>query len=175
MKKSISVLVLFVLMAMSAFAQHLSIDRRTNQGELGQNYITFYSYPRGSPRLKPGNSPAGHAWVGFKVVARDGTSFEFLRGLDREEILPDGRTIPSGMRAEDPGIKRLATRSLTVQVNTDTYKNAEAVYIPGAWIMGYRDCVTYAANVARAIGLRVGILAEPFPDDFLITLQSDNR
>ena len=155
MKKTVLIIVLFFLVTAGVFAQFadFNIDRRTviDQEDFFC-YVTFHAYGPGT--ITPSGKPStfGHVFVEFSIFRPFGTYYSELRGMNRAEVLLNPFDW-GGLQAEEYEILFLSERSLAVCVDTVVWERALDV-IPRDWyFLWINDCVSYAASVARIIGL----------------------
>jgi len=110
--------------------------------------IKFYAYPPGTEVIKPDGtthtSRSGHIYIGFF----EKSELVLVRGFG-----PDGESYwkPSKLKKEDYLI-RFAQITFETTVNEEMYNKAFSIR-KNAYFIGVNDCVSYAAQVAKSIGL----------------------
>jgi len=121
--------------------------------------IVIYAYGPGTKVVRPDGAPykslSGHAFVGFYA---DG-EVKIVQGFG-----PDGASLHFASKLSvENDLAKFASHSFTRSVTAEIFKKAILIEKKGYGLL-LNDCVTYADDVADAIGLKT-----PSKIDFVIT------
>jgi len=102
--------------------------------------------------------------VGFYPQA-DTTKYEAVFGLSPGQIFDDSREKPEYV--------------VIVSVNSDAYEKARAVFekwkSSGNYMLGFKDCTTFAAEIGAAIGLNMpSRVFAPYPIQYIKAIAEKN-